>query len=146
MKKNLRLFSAFLILFALCISIPGTASASSNSVAASDYLTYYYAWTGTASNGTVYFYYNVDATGWMDLVGASCIVVQQKISGTWSNAATYIGTVNNGMLREDATSHTGSLTYSGISGREYRAIVTFYAGDGSGYDTRNYTTVSVIAP
>jgi hypothetical protein len=150
MKKINRIFCAVFVLLALCANASAAeyepSDISITPYRASDYLDYYYAWTDTGTNGEVIFYFDVDATGKMDLVGVTGAVIQYKSGSTWLHAATIIGTTNNGLLREDAYGNTGYISYTGITGRQYRAVLTFYAGDTTGYDTRNYTTSNGLLP
>lgn len=148
MKKCFRVFSALLVLFAICINYSAAAYATSDAITpyrASDYLDYYYAWTDTGSDGEVIFNFDVDATGLMDLVGVTSAVIQYKNGSAWTHVATVFGSTSNGLIEEDAYGNTGYISYDGISGRQYRAVITFYAGDSTGYDTRSYTTISVTA-
>lgn len=112
---------------------------------ASDYLTYYSAYALTESGGKVIIEFEVDGTGRMDLVGSSYIVVQEKSGSTWKGISTYFGSVSNGMLDDSAYSHIGSITYTGTPGKEYRALVTVYAKDSTGDDSRTLTTNIVTA-
>ncbi|NLV23088.1 MAG: hypothetical protein GXY49_14100 [Syntrophomonadaceae bacterium] len=146
MKNKIRVRAlAVLMALSLFTGMMGSASAIDVSPKASDYLTYYWASAYTGTNSSVIIYFDVDATGYMDLVGASYIVIQRNDSGVWKNVAAYLGSTSNGMLAANTYSHVGSFTYNGTSGKQYRALVTVYACDAYGSDSRTVTTNSITA-
>lgn len=149
MKVRVNHISALLCAFALSIGlfIPAGAINMDHVVTpqASDQLAYYAAYAVTSSGGKVIIEFEVDGTRRMDLVGASYIVVQEKTGGKWMGVSTYFGSVANGMLGDNTFSHMGSITYKGTVGKEYRALVTVYAENSIGDDSRIVTTNSVIA-
>lgn len=142
MKTQLRHILGLVCTFILCAGLTVPAGAA---IMASDYLTYYSAYALTESGGKVIIEFEVDGTGRMDLVGSSYIVVQEKSGSTWKGISTYFGSVSNGMLDDSAYSHIGSITYTGTPGKEYRALVTVYAKDSTGDDSRTLTTNIVTA-
>jgi hypothetical protein len=121
------------------------ASASDISPQASYYLCSYYTSADAETNGRVLISFDVNATRVMNEVGASYIVVQEKINGTWRGVASYFGSTDNGMLEDDTSTHSGSITYDGTAGNQYRALVTVYAGNDYGSDSRTVATNSVTA-
>ncbi|MEA4955805.1 hypothetical protein SDC9_51422 [bioreactor metagenome] len=148
MKKRLVHFFTLVCTFVLCIGLIGTAAATHITATpnrASDYLEYYNAWANTGAKREVIISFDVNATGVMDLVGANCIVVQEKNGSSWAGVATYYGSVSNGMLAADADAFTGNITYMGTAGKDYRALVTVYAGNSTGDDSRTVTTNTVRA-
>lgn len=122
------------------VSIDGYATTR-----ASDYLNYYSAYALASSNGKVIIEFEVDGAGRMDLVGSNYIVVQEKSGSKWLGVSTYWGSSLNEMLGENTVSHIGKITYVGTVGREYRALVTVYAKDSTGDDSRTIITNSVTA-
>ena len=51
-----------------------------------------------------------------------------------------------GMIQHDKLLYYDRpVSYQGIVGRDYFAVVTVYAGDSTGSDSRDYTTTSVTA-
>lgn len=111
---------------------------------ASDYLTYYAVYALTAPGGAVIIEFEVEGTGRIDFVGASYIVVQEKVGTKWIGA-TYFGSTSNGMPAGNDYFHIGSITYKGTPGKEYRALATVYAENSSGNDSRTIITNSVTA-
>lgn len=150
MKKCIRLIAVLLCLTALCAGTVVSAAAAdmeneAEPMRASDYIDYYNAWLVTGSGGKIYINYDIDGTGRMGTIGAKLIAMQVKDANVWSNVKNYSGTVANGMYAQNTSSHSGVITYYGTPGRDYRAIVTFYAGDSTGGDTRILTTNAVRA-
>ncbi|MPM05588.1 hypothetical protein SDC9_51878 [bioreactor metagenome] len=106
----------------------------------------YYSATADADTGSkIVISFDVDATRIMNLVGASYIVVQEKSNGVWKGVASYFGSTDNGMLDSNTSTYDGSINYTGTSGRQYRALVTVYAGNDTGEDSRTVTTNTVTA-
>lgn len=126
-------------------SMIGNAYAASNSVRASYYLDYYFVDVDNGTGSKVEIWFEVDATRVMDLVGLSYLIVQENDNGTWKTVATCFGSTSNGLLAADTDSHVSSISYTGTSGKEYRAIATVYAENSSGSDYRTVTTSSITA-
>ena len=149
MKKQLKYAFALILAFVLFAGLPVHAWATNTEEnapqRASDYLTYYAAYALTASNGGVTIEFEVEGTGRMNHVGASYIVVQEKVGTKWIGVSTYFGSTSNGMLAQNAYSHISSITYNGTSGKVYRALVTVYAENSSGDDSRTIITNSITA-
>lgn len=95
-----------------------------------------YLWETSDTQFQVWF--NVTATGGMDELGVSEIVVQSSSDGVnWSNEQTYYN-----LTASNTGYHSGHVTFSrAVSGNYYRARVTFYAenSDGTGEYT-DYTS------
>lgn len=141
MKK--RAFAIFII-FVLSLMYTTNVSASDNQTRASQYLSSYSASLATEEEGIISISFLVFATSVADKVGASKIVIQQKSSSSWSNVQTYDSDNMNDLLGYNCLFKDGKVTYSGVSGYQYRAIVTIYAEIGSGSDSRIVTTNTVI--
>lgn len=112
---------------------------------ASDYLEEYTAWASAGSDGKIYVYYSVDGTGYIARLGAKLIIVQMEDAGEWTDVQTITGTVTNGMLGQNKTSHSGNIVHQGTDGNTYRAVVTIYGGPATGGDSRIITTNTVVA-
>ena len=54
-------------------------------------------------------------------------------------------TSQNRVVAYNRSSHEGSVTYYGTVGEQYRGIVTVYAKDANGEDSRDITTGTVPA-
>lgn len=156
MKYKMKKFAAFCVILSLCISTTIAFAAAPELIEpteislkrASDYLSSYSSWLGVGSSksGTVYVYYDVDATRTMDKVGITHVAIQYQNGSSWITEKSIIGAVSNGMIRENYHGHYGTVTFNGTSGKTYRAVITFYAALGDGSDSRTLTTASIVAP
>lgn len=122
MKRFTQILCLFLVVAMVCV-VPAFAAerASVFFMKTSCYL-----WKTSGTSFQVWF--DVTATGGMDKLGASEIVVQRSSDGVnWSNEQTYYSkTVSNTGF------HTDYVTFNrAVSGNYYRARVTFYAKDGN---------------
>lgn len=141
MKK--RLFSLFCITL-LITSLVTTAKAGSIQPYASDYLAKYTIAMGPGSNaGELLLAYSVVGTGNATTTGIKKLDVY-KANGTY--VTTIYGTTSNKLLRSSSSYNSGTYTYKGVSGTSYYMLVTVYAGDSYGSDTRTVTTNTVKAP
>ena len=148
-------FTSFLV---VCVLIVGISSGMSVLAAdieqpvdtviciephASDFLASYAAWTSRAANGSLRIEFAVNATRQFQTVGAMQITIQARNGNSWSNVSTHFATNTNGMRGSNTSAHGGSITHAGTSGREYRALVTVFAGNVTG-DQRVITTNSTV--
>jgi len=86
----------------------------------------------------------VDATGYMDKVGASSITLYTSTDGvSYTPVATYDAEDYPDLLGTGYFFDEDVITYYGVVGNRYRAIVYCYAEDSTGSDTRQYTTSAV---
>lgn len=149
MKGRFNHISALICAIALCVgmTVPAVAANAEESAPrrASDYLAYYSVYAIAESDGDIIIEFEVDGTGRMDSIGASQIIVQEKVGTKWKGVETYYGSVGNDMLAENVYSHISSISYTGTPGKEYRALATVYAEDKTGNDFRTVTTNSVTA-
>lgn len=123
------------------------ASATDFSTQASLYLDRYYANIYSEGDGDISIWFEVEATGKMDEIGALSVRLQQKStsSSTWKTIKTYSYTNYSNMLVNDKDFYVSSVDYSGTEGYSYRAYVTVWAGkDGEG-DSREILTETVVA-
>ena len=90
--------------------------------------------------------YSVDCTivgtDEMKTIGIKTVKIYSS-SGT--NVATYSYTTKGYeyLMGSNTGRKTASVSYTGVSGRSYYAVVTFYASDGSGSDSRTHTTKTI---
>lgn len=144
-KKIINKTFTMIIVLSLFLGLIGSASAATITPNASDYLSYYSAEATTDRNSKIIISFDVNATRFMNFVGASYIVVQENSNGSWKGVASYFGSSTVGMLATDTYSHTGSISHKGTTGKQYRALVTIYAGNESGEDSRTVMTNTVTA-
>jgi hypothetical protein len=141
MKMRKIIIAAMAIVLALSVSV----SASAGVLRASSYLSSYAAWLTPAGSGNVTIAFDVSATGLADSVGVTKIIVQKKQGTTWVDAKTYNSSTTSGMLASNCLFHCGTLNYGGVSGTQYRAVVTVYSKIGTGSDSKTITTSTITA-
>lgn len=110
---------------------------------ASAYLSGYGASIVTSSNGKINIEFRVVGTGTMTQIGASTVYIYKN--GTRIATRSYTAEGNEYMMGHNTYIHSGSVPYYGVAGQKYYAVVTFYAKNSKGSDTRTYTTSTVTA-
>lgn len=142
MKKTLLRMTTFVLAAMLLI---GTVSASTRS---SLYLDGYRAWLTPKSGGKINVTINVQAVGDMDNVGALSVEMYESSDGgsTWHRDGSYASALYPELLQQDTYLYYETpLSHQGVAGYKYYAIVTVYAGDSTGSDSREYQTTTVTA-
>ena len=142
-KKTTALFLA-LVLLTIAVAIPAGAVTGRSSL----YLSCYRAWLTPVSGAKINVNVDVQAVDDMDDVGATRIVIYESDDGgdSWSNVRTYYSALEDNMLvQNDYLYYDTAVTHQGTAGYKYYAVVTVYAGDATGYDTRDYVTPTVTA-
>lgn len=132
MKKLLKSFSICLIIIAM-INTTAFAAAPNDSVApqANSYILKTTVGIVPLGGGKIEVDFAVTATRPMPDVGATRVTIYKE-GGT--AVATYIYTDPGYayMMGHNSGKHVAGVTYQGVSGQRYYAIVTFYAGDLNG--------------
>lgn len=96
------------------------------------------------AGGDLCIYFSVTATGVMDNLGASKIAIQRYNGSRWVTEATLTVSDAPEMQTTNAARYTATIPYTPLyTGKEYQAVVTFYAKDGTGFSTAPMTTNSV---
>ena len=143
MKKIFKLFSICLIIIAV-INTTAFAAAPNDSAApqANSYIFKTTVGIVPLGSGKIEVDFSVTAMGRMPDVGATRVTIYREGGPI---VATYIYTDRgyDYIMGHNTYTHTASVTYQGVSGQRYYAIVTFYAGDlnGSG---GGHATISTI--
>ncbi|MGI5971726.1 MAG: hypothetical protein ACOX7P_08395 [Oscillospiraceae bacterium] len=145
MKMRRQVILMLLIIALLCTSAYAEnfnfeESAADNILRSSLYINTYNASITAESDGIVAVDTIVIGTGIMTVIGVKTLNIQKYQSGSWTTVKTY-----SSLYAYNSTQASSSVTYQGTAGYQYRAVVTFYASNSSGYDTRYMTTSSVIA-
>lgn len=112
------------------------------------YLDSYRAWLEPKDDGYIDVIVDVQATGYMDEIGTTNIVIFESVDDgeNWEIVRAYASLLTPGMIENDKFIYYETpVSYEGIPGRMYIAIVTVYAGDSEGGDSRDYTTTPVYA-
>ena len=142
MKRFIQ-FVSIVIVLALLLAVPIHASEASTP-RASHYImrTCVYLYQNTDTEFEVW--YEVVALNLMLEVGAYSIRIQESTDGqNWTTVKTFYASDTPSMVRENAWSHTGYVTYNGIPGRYYRARIPLFAGNSSGEGHVTDTTETI---
>ena len=142
-KKTFTLVVVLSLLIAAII-VPSSAVAERSSL----YLSRYRAWLTPKNNGAIAVTIDVQAVGDMDDVGAISVTMYESSDGgsTWSAVRGYSSALYPDMLAHDTYLYFDTpITHIGRPGNKYCAIITIYAGDSTGYDTREYQTSTITA-
>ena len=143
-KKRINSFMLALIIF-LCFN--PIASATTNGIQASQYLSRYVAYIYPEGNGDMSIWFEVQGTETMDEIGVLSIRLQVKSSNspTWTTIETYNHIDYPNLLGYDDNFYYSNVNYSGKEGYSYRASITIWAGKYGDGDSRVILTDAVIA-
>jgi len=146
MKRTWKKASALFltILLAAALAVPAFAGSSRSSL----YLSYYRAWLTPESDGIVDVTIDVRAVDDMDDVGALSVEMYVSTDGgsTWDRDGSYSNALFPELLDQDTYWYYDTpISHQGVAGYKYFAVVTVYAGDHTGSDSREYTTPTVTA-
>ena len=75
----------------------------------------------------------------MTKLGATKVLVYE------SGKTSPVGTYTSGWYKTNAISSSLSVTHQGTAGKSYYAVITFYAEDEGGHETRSKTSLHVTA-
>lgn len=140
MKKRTIRLMVCLIIVALMLS----ATASALETRASTYISSYGASIGTDGNGNVTVYFNITGNMYLSKIGATKVNIYKVGSGL-VRSYLYTSPAYTHIMGNNAIFHASSVSYTGVKGSSYYAVVYFYAGDSTGGDTRAYTTTTRVA-
>ena len=147
MKRYLKKATALLLavsILVVVLAIPASAALGRSSL----YLSCYRAWLTPKNNGTVRVTIDVQAVGDMDDVGAIEVDIYESSDGgsTWALDNVYASAIFPELLLHDTYLYYESpIDHIGRPGNKYFAIVTVYAGDSTGNDSREYQTTTITA-
>lgn len=132
MKKICKSFSLCLIIIAM-ISTTAFAAAPNDPVdpQANSYVFKTTVGIVPLGNGRIEIDFSVTATGRMPDVGATRVTIYKE-GGTIVATYIYTDPGYGYIMGHNSYTHTASVTYQGVSGQRYYAIVSFYAGDLNG--------------
>ena len=135
-KRVLTLAISFILICSLFTSLALAAT-----LRASKYISSYNAVIYSSGN-EITVDCSITGTGRMKTIGIKSVKIYTS-SGT--NVATYSYTTDGYeyLMGSDTGRKTASVSYTGVSGRSYYAVVTFYVSDGSGSDSRTHTTKTI---
>lgn len=82
----------------------------------------------------------------MNSVGAKDIYVYEKQGSSWKEVKHFSSDTTDGMLKSNTSFVDSSVTFKGTPGKEYKALVTVYAGTSStNFDSFDIETSPVTA-
>ncbi len=138
-KRLLRTFSILLCLPMLCsISVYAAEARASSQISVCS------AVLARKSNGNLSLLNNIIATGTMDNIGSSEIVLERYNGSQWVEEGTYTVEDIPEMQTSGVKKYTVTFEFSPrYPESDYRAEVTFYAKDSSGSSTKLITTNTV---
>ena len=136
-KKNPKRVVAFILVILLCMSVTAPMASARGSLYISSYLAYITA----ISNGKVVITFEIVGMGKMDEIGATTIYLYEN----GSTIKTYSYSTTSGMMASNKWSHGNEITYNGVVGRTYSALVVFKSGVNGGWDNRSLDTQTVTA-
>lgn len=141
MKKK---WSIRVLLVMLCIVILCSIPAYAAEARASERIYHSAVTLSKKSDGDLSIYFSVQATGRMDVIGASSVEIQRNTITGWVTEYTFTPSSAPTIQGEGKAQHSATLTYSPLfAGKEYRAVVTIYVKDASGSSSKQLTSRTV---
>lgn len=135
MKKSICVLT-ILVVFSILLA----ATAFAVPARASAYLSAYYATITKTSTGDLSIYFQVIAPALMDQLGVRKIAVQRYTGSYWRTEYNFTYPETPELQGTNVGIYSGTVVYTPqYSDASYRAVVTFYASNSSGYDTGVYT-------
>ena len=107
---------------------------------ASAYLSDYSISIGTRDNCRIVITMDVNGVRTMDRIGCMMLIIEHKVDGTWYEYDTLVSAEHPDFYMYNTASYLGSYSFYGEEGVQYRATMTAYAREGSGYDTGEITS------
>ena len=104
---------------------------------ASDYLSSYNTYVCAMGSGKLQIWYTVVGMDDMDEIGVLSIILYESTDNVnWTRVKTYSHENYSSMLVEDDFFHSSYVSYNGIAGKYYKALVCIWAGKNGSGDTR----------
>ncbi len=140
--KTARISKISIIVIAMLFLL--SVSAGASFLRASRYFSDCAASAKAVGNGKIEIAFTASAFERMSELGASSIRVY-KSNGAL--VATFLSTDSGyeSMMGSNTKRHKGTIIYSGTSGQQYYAVVTFYAENSGGSSSKSYTTSIITA-
>lgn len=139
-KRNSMYFRLLSFILAFLLLLPCTAHAATIEPIqpyASAYLTSYNTYICAMGGGDLQIWYTVVGDTDMDEIGVLSIILYESANNsTWTRVKTYSHENYSSMLVEDDFFHSSYVSYDGIAGKYYKALVCIWAGKNGSGDTR----------
>lgn len=132
MKKALIRTISIILVLSFCLAPVAMARAS-------DYIKSCSIITSASGTGKIDFKFSVIGTGTMTEIGSTKIEVKNA-SGLTVKTFRYTDVGYSYMMSGNKTIHSGTVTFSGVTGNKYYAVAYFKAGNSSGSDTDSATS------
>lgn len=147
MKRYLKKATGLLLAVSLLVvafATPASAALERSSL----YLDCYRAWLTPQSGGKINVTIDVQAVDYMEKVGALEVAMYESADGgaTWELDSIYTNSIFPDLLQEDTYWYCETpISHQGTVGYKYFAVVTVYARDSTGSDSKEYQTTTVTA-
>lgn len=105
---------------------------------ASSYISAYYANVINGGSGNLKVSFDITGTGTMTSIGASAIRIYRS-TGSYVTTIYYFSSGRSGMMGSNKMYHSDVETIH-VGAGSYYAVVTFYAGNSTGSDSKTYQT------
>lgn len=143
MKKRM---ISLLCVVCVLLSMPGLACAADITPRASDYFSCTDVRAYAEGGGEILIEIDVDATHMMQEVGAEYVFIYEEQSdGDFECVYTFRKTEHPGMVEYNSFFGYVDVTYQGVSGTRYYALVACYAKDKNGAESLYFETNVVTA-
>ena len=143
MKRFSRLI-CMMLAAAMLLAIPAAAAENAEPRASSFFMStdvYLYQTSSTQFQA----WFEVSALYPMDKVGASEIKIQESSDDeNWTTVKTFSMAYYSNMIDENSGAHASYVTYTGTTGKYYRAKITLYAENSTGFGERIRYTSSIL--
>ena len=118
-----------------------------NHIDASQFIIRHAAYMHAEGHGRVSVWFDITGVGRMEEIGATKILLYERTSqsASWRLVRTYHYLQHDDMLATDTSFHGSHVSYNGVAGRSYYAVVHLWAGRNGGGDSRVRTTGIVVA-
>ena len=122
----------FILAISMLLAVPAFAT-ENVTPRANDYIMSTCVYLDQTSGTQFDVWYEVIALGLMDELGAYKIRIQESTNGSsWTTVYTFTSDEVPSMVTQDDIIHTGYVSYTGVSGRYYRAKITLFAENSNG--------------
>ena len=131
------------LIMVLALIIAATSPSAFAATEANYFICSYSGGTYADGNGVVTVDFDVVGKGTLQNLGAKSIFLYEN--GSLVMYVSYLSSYYSYIMGHNCHSYGTSVSYNGTAGCTYYAIITYYGGDGTSYDTETYQTASVVA-